>query len=50
MKALNQTWEKDGKGTMVLLFEEEVEVPEPEPTLEERIKALEDKVKETDTL
>lgn len=40
MKGLNQTWDQEGN----LVFEEEIEVPEPDPTLEERVQALEDKI------
>lgn len=42
MKHLNQTWEKDEvTGEMVLISEEEVEVPDPEKTIEEKVQDLE---------
>ena len=45
MKVLNQTWEKTEKG-MVLVHEETIEVPDPKPTLEDRIALLEARVNE----
>lgn len=47
MEVLNQTWEKID-GQMVLVHEERVQVPGPVPTLEQRVKKLEDKQKELD--
>jgi len=46
MEALNQTWEKSLEGKMVLVHEERVQVPDPDPGLEERIALLEARVKE----
>lgn len=46
MKVLNQTWKKTKEGIMVLIDEERIQIPDPEPTLEERVKRLEDKLEE----
>jgi len=46
MEVLNQTWRKTKKGKMILVHQEKVEVPSPEPTLEDRVAALEAKANE----
>ena len=44
-EALNQTWKKTKEG-MLLVYEERVQVPDPDPTLADRIALLEVRVKE----
>lgn len=44
-EALNQTWRKGKKGKMILVHEERIQVPDPEPTQGQRITSLELKMK-----
>ena len=44
MEALNQTWKKTKEG-MILVYEERVQVPDPDPSLEDRIALLGARVK-----
>jgi len=49
MEVLNQTWEKTKEG-MLLIYEERDHVPDPEPSLKDRIALLERRVKEISSL
>lgn len=42
-KGLNETWKKDKKGNMILVSQEEVDIPDPKPTTDERLADLETK-------
>lgn len=45
MKVKHQVWEKLPDGSMKLLVDEMIDVPNPEPSIEDRVKALETWVK-----